>query len=41
MLTYTFLFVVGFLIVSYKIRNLPEEFTMIRELAMIIIIIIS
>lgn len=41
MLVFTFLFVLGLLLVTYKIRNLPEEFTMIRELSIIIIIIIS
>ena len=40
MLTFTFIIVTGLLIVTYRIRNLPEEFSITRELATIMIIII-
>ena len=40
MIAYTFIIVVGLLIVSYRIKNLPEEFSITRELAMIMIIVI-
>ena len=40
MMGYTLLIVIGLLIVTYRIRNLPEEFSIIRELVIIIIIVI-
>ena len=40
MLAYTFLIIVGLMAVSYRIRNIPEEFSMTRELAVIKIIMI-
>lgn len=40
MTIYTLLLILGFLFVAYRIKNIPEEFSMSRELAVIMVIII-
>ena len=40
MIAYTLLIVMGLLIVTYRIKNLPDEFSITRELAVIMIIVI-